>query len=109
MGRPRKQASQPRNGKKNTTNPTVLRPVTHVQALNLPAPSMEVVDDNSVSTVSYPDIEQMLDDQILSPESGLRDLQQRLQVKSNFNAWLSGLSNGKNICSHFCGGNGPMF
>lgn len=47
---------------------------------------MVVVDDISETSVSQPDLEQMIDEQFLSPGTSLRDLQQQWQVGSDFNA-----------------------
>ncbi|KNA10915.1 hypothetical protein SOVF_139920, partial [Spinacia oleracea] len=89
MGRPRKQASKSSNGAKQKDNVIVTKPVTRAQQ---PSSPLEDVDEISESPKTNPDIETLLAEQILSPSTALKDLQRQSQVRTEFNAWINGLS-----------------
>lgn len=99
MAQSRKQA-QPKSGKKTTAPVPIKKPNTRAQSKEQSPVSMA---DGAISDCSeeHPDIEQILEDQILSPKIALADFQQQTAVRTMFNAWINGLISGKDARSHF--------
>lgn len=65
------------------------------------------IDSTSeASEKSYPDDELLIENQILTPKSSLRELQHRSNVRDDFNAWINGLSQGKTINTLFSNSGG---
>lgn len=60
---------------------------------------MEIAISEKLS--SYLDDEFLIEDQILTPKSSLRELQHRMNVGNDFNARIKGLSQGKDVRTHF--------
>ena len=101
MANTRKQAQKHNNGGSKSKNKT-----TKVQQKGRPNPKLDkgtsMADSDDVSEHSI-NPENQSDDfnQILTPKSSLRDLQQQSQIRGDFNAWLSGLHSGKDVRTHF--------
>ncbi|KNA22487.1 hypothetical protein SOVF_033810 [Spinacia oleracea] len=92
MGRPQKQASKHNNGEKNSANVTVTKPITREHTKGSPSIPLEDLDTISEKSMTNPEIEALMEAQILSPTTTLRDLQHQSQVRTEFNAWINGLS-----------------
>lgn len=102
MGRPRK--TQPKSsGKKSKKQDEAVIPKPHTRATvkNHQAPSMVEDDENSGKSIVDPDDLIFEEHEILTPKSSLVALQQRSQVRNDFNEWINGLQSGNDARTLF--------
>lgn len=100
MDRSRKQA-HPNSEKKVVAPAPTNKPNTRAQTKEHVLPDSMADDTISKHSEEHLDIEQLLEDQILSPRTALVDLQQQIAVHTTFDAWINGLNSGKDARIHF--------